>query len=76
MESSEDLNKRFGRIKAGYRPVKSSITPKPTTGNLLYKGEVIKEDQPFPILQTLKKELIRSGCSRKDFKIEYYYPKK
>jgi len=75
IETTKEQNKRFGKIKAGYI-VNPKIISKPESGKLLYKGKVIKEDQPFSLLQKYKKELIQSGCKKEDFKLEYFYPNK
>lgn len=49
---------------------------KPKTGSLYYKGRLIKENLPFPLLQEEKKKLLEyGGYVKKYFEIHYYYGK-
>ena len=68
--------KAFRMDKLGYsKPVERIKTPKPTHGSLIYvegrNRTIIKNDLPFALLQSIKRQMVSNGYKLKNFKIEY-----
>lgn len=66
----------FGRVKAGYDSgFPSREIKKPKNGCLvLVEGKhetILKNDLPFPLLQTIKKQYISLGYKSQNLKIKY-----
>ena len=73
MYITEQQKTDFYRHKNGYNVISTSKTnkPKPTHGKLVLVDRngrnevVVKNDLPFPLLQTIKKQMIANGYQSK-----------
>ncbi len=75
-EPTSDEIKDFRIDKLAYsKPVERVKTPRPTHGSLIYvegaNRTVIKNDLPFALLQSIKRQMVNNGYKEKKFKIEY-----
>lgn len=71
-----DKYTHFGRVKAGYDSgFSSKEVKKPENGCLvLIEGTheiILKNDLPFPLLQTIKKQYISKGYKAINLRIKY-----
>lgn len=64
---SENLNKDFGRLKAGYLP---AVKRSKTHGNLLLDGRAVETNKPFALLQWIKTTQYSHITPKKRLKIE------
>lgn len=62
-------NKKFGRDKAGYptQPIQ-----KPKYGDLYLDGVKVQNNKPFPLLQSLRQQLLQQGYTSKRIAIKYH----
>ena len=59
MKISRSSMKKCGLYIPKYRP----------NGNLMFRGQILYQDLPFPILILKKKELLSAGCMEDEIKI-------
>lgn len=62
-------NRKFGRDKAGYS---TQPTQKPKYGDLYLDGSKIQNNKPFPLLQSLRQQLLKQGYTSKRIAIKYH----
>ena len=71
----KDELSRFGRIKAGYEPIRKEPIKKPISASLWFNdgivNKLLKNNISFPMAEYHRKKYIELGYKRKHLSIKY-----